>query len=134
MLNIQKMPDIWDNTSFMTSRSAVLGALASWSVRQSPYLYPDNLEKGLLEFDSVFVADDHFEINCNALRNQIYTVIDKCPTILGWSVPKKGRHITVFCSRYDQPHPDYDFIDLSALARNVAHTITLEEKYSKLNE
>ena len=43
--------------------------------------------------------------------------------VLAWNRPKKGNHEFVFVSRYGGPKPEYDFIDLYALARNVCREI-----------
>ena len=127
---MQMMPDIWDDDLFMTSRSAVLGTLACCAVRQSPYTYPDNLAQGLAEFRNELLVE-HFETSYVKLRKQIREMIDKCPMILDWNKPRKDEHTIVFCSR---PAFDYDFIDLDALARNVAQMVTLEAKYNKLHQ
>lgn len=43
---IQSMPEIWDHTTFTTSRKTILGALASCVVRLSPYIFPRDLALG----------------------------------------------------------------------------------------
>jgi len=135
MKQIQSMPDIWDDQPFVTSKSEILGALANWAVRQSPYSYPENLPKALFEFEYQFGCSDvYFETNCKELLQRIVDTFERCPTIMGWDVAKKGSVQTVFCSRHDNPHPDYDFIDLDALARNIAHSITLQNKYDQLHD
>ena len=41
-----------------------------------------------------------------------------------WNERKNGNKAPYsFVSRYSQPHPDNDFIDLDALTRNVANAI-----------
>ena len=134
MKQIQSMPDIWNDDSFTTSKSTVLGALVSCVVRQSPYLFPLDLVSGLVEFNSAFCLNDYFETSCVSLRSRVRGTFQRCPTIFGWNKPKKGSHTVVFCSRYSQPSPDCDFIDLDALARNVAYLVTLESKYNQLHQ
>lgn len=129
-----RMPHIWDDTPFTTSRSAVRGALACWAVKQSPYDVPDNLGHALLEFESAFLSDDYFETSCEDLRGRVYSTFEKCPTIEMWNEAKDGSSGIVFCSRYGQPAPDHDFIDLDALARNVAHLVTLTERYDQIHD
>jgi hypothetical protein len=136
MIKIQRMPDIWDDTTFWTSRCAIIGELANWAARQSPYLVPDGLEDALREFNFAFVSDseEYFETNCKELNKRIRDAFDDCPKILGWNNPKRGNSDYVFSSRYGSPQPDYDFIGLDALARNIAHSITLSEKYHKIHD
>jgi hypothetical protein len=133
MIEMQRMPEIWDDTNFYTSRGDVLGELAAWAVRQSPYTLPAHLEDALREFDLAFDSEEFFDTNCEELNKRIRDAFDKCPRVLGWNNAKVGEG-TVFCSRYDTPQPDYDFIDLDALARNMAHSITLEAKYDKIHD
>lgn len=132
MKQIQSMPDIWDDTPFTTSRSVVLGAFAQIAVRQSPYPFLLVLVSGLTEFNSALVCDNCFTTSCRGLYYLVREAIDRCPTVQDWNVPKKGKHIMVFISSHDQP--DYDFIDLDAMARNIAHAVTLEAKYNDLHE
>lgn len=129
---IQSMPDIWDDQEFYTSRSTVLGELANWAVQQSPYTVPDNLQKAIHEFAAAFApTGEIFTTNCRDLLTLVREAFEECPSILAWNESKKGDHQIVFVSRYDKPQPDHDFIDLDALARNVAHAVTLAEKYSE---
>lgn len=52
------------------------------------------------------------------------------PQIMAWNEPRSGHDRPfVACSRYDEPPPDDDIIDLGALARNVKHTLLLERGY-----
>lgn len=132
---IQRMPDIWDDQIFHTSRTSVFGELANWAVRQSPYLIPDKLPEALREFVVAFSeTEDHFGTSCKALLSSVRAAFEKCPAILAWNKPKKGNYPTLFVSRHARPAPDDDFIDLDALARNIAHSITLSEKYSKAHD
>lgn len=134
-LEMQAKPMIWDNTKFWTSKNTVIGAFAMCAVSQSPYVCPENLEQGVKEFADVFSGvDDVFETSCEQLVLVVESVIRVSNTICGWNNPKKGNHTISFTSRYESPHPDYDFIDLGALARNVAHTVTVLEKYDKAQD
>ncbi len=134
-MTLQMMPDIWDDKIFFTSNNIVLGELAAWSIRQSPYLQPDNLSEALIEFNKAFkTEEEYFHINCIELHKKIRESFEQCPIILGWNNAKIGNHKFVFVSRDHQQKPDYDFIDLDALARNIAHSITLAEKYSQLHD
>lgn len=127
-----RMPDIWGDTPFTTSRDAVRGALACWAVRQSPYDVPDNLGEALLEFERAF--GEYFETNCGALSEAVFVAFGNCPAVESWNVAKDGSTGPVFSSRHDQPAPDHDFIDLHALAHNVAHAVTLAERYDQVHD
>ena len=136
MVMLQQMPGIWDKEKFYTFRHAVLGELAAWAIRQSPYLFPDDLQEGLKEFDSEFPKDPAnpsgiFQTDCDALEKSVKATFLKCPVIMGWNNPKVGEHNVVFVDRFSEPEPDHDFIDLDALAKNVAHSITVLEKFEK---
>jgi len=134
---IQKMPDIWDDQRFMTSQRAVLGELACCVIRQSPYLVPKDFARALNEFCQTEIWhewDEYFWTNCKELGHTMLDAFNECPTIQAWNIPRIGKHETVFVTRHDVPQPDDDFIDLDVLARNVAHGITLQEKYDGLHD
>lgn len=138
-VEMQQMPAIWDDERLITSSNAVLGQLANWAIQQSPYLYPDNLAKALDEFSAVFgTTGELFPLihaSCKQLREAIREALDACPSIIAWNSPKDGSNPEiVICSRYDKPAPDQDIIDLDALARNMAHSITLAEKYDRAHD
>jgi hypothetical protein len=129
-ITMQRMPDIWDDTLFWVNRKAIFGQLANWAILQSPYLVPEGLTDALIQFNNAFVSEDFFETNCRDLISRIKEVFDDCPVILSWNVAKKGNGNT-FVDRYSKLNPDYDFIDLGALARNIAHSLTVLGKFDK---
>ena len=137
-IQMQTMPQIWDEGAFWTSVKEIKGELASWGIRQSPYGMPEHLTRACQEMADYFTpkadATGFLETSCKALRKEIRQAIDACPAMQAWNVPKKGDHQIVFSSRYDHPHPDYDFIDLDALARNIAHSITVAHKYEQAQD
>jgi hypothetical protein len=139
-IEMQKKPEIWDDLPFLTTCDELLGALAQWAIQQSPYLCPDNLQQALEEFDlaspydRTSFAGSIFETSCKGLIPFVRGLFEACPTILAWNNPKIGRHTVVFVSRDSQPGPDYDFIDLDALARNIAHSVTVANKYDQGQE
>lgn len=49
--------------------------------------------------------------------------IKALPICAIWNRPRKGKHMHVFVSRYSAPKPEYDFIDIDALARNVSRDL-----------
>lgn len=121
---------VWQDKKIRcVSRHSVLGHLAMWAVRQSPYCYPEGLSKGIAEFEENYTPPEYQKMSINQLETFIKEAIAKSPTILAWNNPKKGKHTMVFTSRYDSVKPDYDFIDLAALARNIKHSLWLEMMY-----
>lgn len=136
-IEMQKKPEIWDDIPFLTTCDELLGALAQWAIRQSPYLCPDNLQQALEEFNLAIPYDRTsfsgcaFETSCKGLIPFVRGLFEACPTILSWNYSKVGEPTMVFSSRYSQPGPDYDFIDLDALARNIAHSVTVANKYDQ---
>lgn len=113
-------------------KTTVVGHFAMWAVRQSPHLLPEDLNGGIEEFNDAldFGDDDYLSITCNNLKRIVCDAISKSETIGSWNVPKKGDPMSHVCvTRYDQPDPDHDIIDLHALARNIAHSVWLEICY-----
>lgn len=110
--------------SLWITRDRVCGELASWAVQQSPYVVPDLLAEAITSFHSLWPCDPEFGMSewsdMGALESAIMATFDQVPEILAWNMRKNGREGMGFSSRYDQPHPDDDFIDLHALARNMA--------------
>lgn len=101
------------------------GVFAMWAVRQSPYLAPDNLEQAIFEFMAGFdCTKPMFEWEHTLEFSQaVLDSITKSPVCLSWNERKNGRDGMGFSSRYGQPHPDDDFIDLHALQMNICRTI-----------
>lgn len=104
------------------------------AVRQSPYLLPESLEKGIEKFNECLVFEkkigdeELIETTYSDLKEKISNAISNSDIISSWNTAKKGSG-DVFVSAYSEPEPDYDFIDLDALARNTAQSIWLEIFY-----
>ena len=129
---------VWQDTSKkVVLKSTIMGHFAMWAVRQSPYLYPRDVHEGIEEFSDALngVAEDIREhhcikTTCNGLKEIVCQAISESKTVGSWNVPKKGQpQAFVAVDRYSEPDPDYDIIDLHALARNIAHSIWLELCY-----
>lgn len=117
--------------SLLITRGDILGEIAGWAVRQSPYVAPDNLDEALeglsAELDSMWTVT-HQNFRAAYFSNQydlcqtLVAAFQRVPQIVDWGKPKSAKDDTVmvFVSRYEKPHPDDDSIDLDALARNVA--------------
>jgi hypothetical protein len=115
------------------SPSDVLGEVAKWAIRQSPYPYPDNLVV-VLEKLREKIAPDFTELvgwKSFATGREIEAYLE--PILLGipefaeWNNRKNGRDGPGFVTRYDGArNPDDDFIDLHALMRNVSLSLSRE--------
>jgi len=114
------------------SRNEIVGALAMWAVRQSPYPVPEKLSEALLSFYEKMPADDIVGVltewpSLDALYASIWDAIERVPEIVAWNSRRNGRDGMGFVSRYDKPSPDDDFIDLHALCNNVARSVWEDE-------
>lgn len=121
------------NKKFLISKKDILSALAYWIVRQSPYNNPE-VSPALGAFDQrlsdyVFMEEDSFrEFSYDELRNLINEhVFASIPEIRIFNDAKIKTDAPFLCvDAYHTINPDYDFIDLTALARNVFFTILRE--------
>lgn len=133
LMSIPRMPHLWDKTEVLVNHKTLAGSLACWAIRQSPYIVPENLGPAIAEFMEQWSHEDYARLDTRALHQEIRAVIDRSPLVKAWNEPKKEGAVNTalgcaFVSRYESIHPDWDFIDLGALARNVAHEITLWEQ------
>ena len=122
---------VWkDTSSRVVLKSVVVGHFAMWAVRQSPYLLPEELGKGIEEFSQGcgFGNESLLETTCAGLQKIVEDGISKSAVIASWNVAKKGAG-PVFLTRYTKPKPDYNFIALDAMAKNIAHSVWLELCY-----
>ena len=107
---------VWhDQEKLYVLKSTVVGNFANWVVRQSPVERPWDLPQGISEFtENLIIGDGQGgECTCAFLRKQVDVAIKESPTVVSWN---------------DTP-PGVDFIDLDALARNIAHSVWLETLY-----
>jgi len=107
-------------------RKGFTGPFASWVVQQSPYEVPDITEalRGFNDYVTELLDGEivkrftYDELNV-AITEEAF---EKIPAVLALNVAKIGSG-PVYVSRFTQPNPDCDFIDLGALARNVFYSI-----------
>lgn len=119
---------------FWLMRYDFLAAFAYWVVAQSPYDVPD-IKAALTEFSEYvgkkIKADDAVKFTYDDISEFITEdVFVSIPEILALNVCRaedgsKARYR--FVTRYSKPDPDYGFIDLGALARNVKFMIMREK-------
>lgn len=135
-----------DTNSHYVFLDQLIGAVAFWAVRQSPYDCPDNLE-GALKKLTVVLREKHtwgdafgqpeFEVQqalgtlstftCKEIRRLLEGNFTAVPEIMAWNEKK----VEGYNHEQDVYNPDFDFIDLGALALNVANTLILESLYNK---
>ena len=137
------MPHIWDSTGLLVVKGDIIGALASLAVQQSPYTAPDDLTEAIHEFAWAWVqvamdaADDDaidfaittdiptftcYETSTRVIEQLVLKAFEKCPAIQKWNEKRDPG-----ASRGD---PNFGFIDLDALARNISHDITVLRCYN----
>jgi hypothetical protein len=107
-------------------------ALAFWLVNQSPYDSPDITKavEAFGKFVDVFIfGEDNPHLPKKFTYEELRTKVSEDAfvtipeiEIFNHSKIDDGAEF-VFVTRFSQPDPDYDFIDLGALARNVFYTI-----------
>ena len=112
----------YKDKNFYFMRSDFMGAFAYWSVKISPYNDPD-ISSPLSAFSRYlsFVFPDNLpkKFTYDELREIVNEkVFEEIPAIRALNEPKISSG-EGYNNRYDNPHPDYDFIDLGALARNI---------------
>lgn len=136
-----------------TFKKDITRGLAKYAISQSPYSCPDNLEEVINYLDACLERDVDWdshgmaELSLCDINKLLYDILyEQGVTYFNnWNKSKKGDVEIQFASRYSsKPDPDYDFIDLDALLRNVCLDIRLErraddkfhkefeEKYGKL--
>ena len=121
--------DISDNyrdVSMWLMRKDFTGQFANWVVQQSPYEVPD-LQDALLAYANyvslAFGDESCKEFSYDELAAIVHEdELEKIPEVLALNVPKVSSGLG-YIDRYTVPHPDYDFIDLGALARNVFYSM-----------
>jgi hypothetical protein len=121
--------DISDNhrgVKMCLMRKDFTGQFARWVVEQSPYPCP-NITAALVAFDAhvlkIMDGEEVREFSYDEVSDIVSDdVFEKIPAIMALNKAKIGSG-PGWQSRYDKPHPDYDFIDLGALARNIFYSI-----------
>ena len=121
------------NKKYWLMKSDFMSAFSYWLVSQSPYNAPD-ITNALIAFekyvDKKIVKDNKvIGLRYNQLKKLINEkVFENIQEIEIFNHPKIDTGATImFSSRYDQPKPDYDFVDLGALARNIFYMILREQ-------
>lgn len=135
------------------SKKDILSAIAHWGIRQSPYIFPKNLEAALnavsaaIDNKKIFPdkgaprgPQDYAEITVEKLDALLEELIHKTPEVNIWNVtqveqemgitdPEDEKRTVKFGSadrHGNHQSEDYSFIDLYALHNNVLTLIVTE--------
>lgn len=110
------------NDLYCISKKQLIGSFAGGAVTQSPYLLPDNLPEAIKDVFDALKFDDYSMMTRKQLQDLLENIFENTPSVEIWNHRKNGNESRYgFCSRYDKPDPDDDFIDLGALARNITY-------------
>lgn len=124
---------------FLFSKKDILSGVAKWGVAQSPYHRPDFLEIVLDKLNnkiSEFFQDENnyfLKMSYQEIKDFVFKHTTSIPEFLEWNEPKKsaGENFIASSSRFHTTKPEYDYIDLHALSRNVANDILWESEGAK---
>lgn len=134
------------NTPHYLYPDYIVGSLAKWAVRQSPYHNPEGLEKVIgylnacLKRDFQKAGRDLVEMSLCQINEYLHKNLMSLDVFLAWNNPKKGKvQIKFVSSDSEEGDPDCDFIDLDALLHNVCLDLrdewradkAFEEKFEK---
>ncbi len=116
-------------------RNTILGAFAKWITRQSPKI--ENIAPLLQIVDGELAIREEghgvtkFQ-NKSHLKSFLYDLIFTTPikelNVSEWSRKSGTEQGNVYVSRYFYPKPEYDFVDLDALLRNIFDELVGEEE------
>ena len=118
--------DNYRDVSMWLMRKDFTSQFAKWVIQQSPYEVPE-IHDALLAYTNyvsmAFGDESCKEFSYDELSAIVHTdEFEKIPEVLALNVPKVSSG-PGYNKRHTVPHPDYDFIDLGALARNVFYSM-----------
>lgn len=116
----------WNRKSWLF-RSDITSEFAKWSVKLSPYPFPENLEKIVGYLDRCLIKEVGWktagmaELSLNDINKLLYAILWDLEPFMAWNRCKVGEtpEITFTCRYNGTRDPDHDFIDLDALLHNV---------------
>ena len=116
------------------SDKEILGAFAMWIVRQSPFIEDISpiLKDIQGECDKFGEHGVQKFYGNGRLKEWVRAICHGMPSVTQLNISKaaqKGEETPeiMFTSRYDSPKPEYDFVDLDALERNVFNQLLESE-------
>ena len=120
-----------------TFKSDITRGLAKYAIAQSPYSCPNNLEEVINYLDACLEKEVDWEkfgmveLSLCDINKLLYDILYEqgISYFDNWNKSKKGNVKISFSSRYSgKEDPDYSFIDLDALLRNVCLDIRMERR------
>lgn len=117
---------------FLLMQCDFMGAFAYWVTAQSPYPTPD-ITKPLNAFhkyietivkEGTVLTVDQAKI-WGIINEEVFESIPEIEKLNHAKIEQKG--FIASSSRYHKTKPDYDYIDLGALARNIGYMIMREQ-------
>jgi len=119
------------NRKYYFMKSDFLGAFACWVIRQSPYDTPDITEpmKAFGEYVNMRFEKDipekfTYDELSEFINDNVFESIPEIEKLNHAKIEIDG--FIVSSSRFHKTKPDYDYIDLSALARNIFYMLLRE--------
>jgi hypothetical protein len=125
---------------FLFSKKDITSGVAKWGIKQSPYNRPEKLEVVIDKLDSLidplFEKDPYgkwLKLTYEEIKEFVFKYTTAIPEFVEWNNPRidAGEGFIASSSRYHTTKPDYDYIDLHALARNVANDILFDSEGAK---
>ena len=128
---------------FLFNKNNVLSLVACHAVGASPYHRPDNLEIVLDKLNVILTplfkeAEKKnlgfMELGYEEIKEFVFKHTCSIPEFVQWNEAKihSDSPLIGTSSRYHTIKPDYDFIDLHALARNVANDILQKDYFTPI--
>lgn len=114
--------------TFYFSKNDILSGIAKWGVAQSPYHRPANLEVVLDKLNKKLTPlfkRNKFnwkKMSYEKIKEFIFKHATSIPEFVAWNEPKLTGW-SGYVTGHSDIKPDYDFIDLHALVRNVTNDI-----------
>lgn len=130
----------------------ILAEIIYWGIQQSPFDYPDNIPEILpkltgmlkLKFITMGIKETGgirlWKITYKNLRSYLVELVLKMKELQDWNISKidrdKGIGIDDQRTRFigkdpdERTPPEYDFIDIHAVARNVANNIYIGNMFT----
>lgn len=115
-----------------------IAEVMKWGIRQNPFkgALPRNADVIVEKLNALLPEF----IDTMDLRAYVSETIDQIPEIRDWNlsqieiergvkVDDEDRPAFAFTSRYDQPKPEYDFIDIDALKQNITLSLQREATF-----
>ena len=124
------------NERMVVLKTSFIAEVVKWGIRQNPFQgqLPRQIDIVVEKLNALL---PELFIDTTDLRAFVSATIDQVPEILDWNlsqderkrgikVDDESRPAFTFASRYEQPKPEYDFIDIDALKQNITRCLEKE--------